>query len=124
MSSRCCRETEATGRRGPGPEGPNENDHRLLCRTGRQCRHGAGEGREYMTDIAATAFAKTATVGFIGLGHMGGPMARCMIRAGLPVIVQDISPAAAQAIAGGEARIAATPAELAAEADVIFMSLP
>ncbi|BBD98409.1 NAD(P)-dependent oxidoreductase [Sphingobium amiense] len=77
-----------------------------------------------MTDIAASVLAGTATVGFIGLGHMGGPMARCLIRAGLPVIVQDISPAVARTIAGDEARIVATPAALAAEADVILMSLP
>ena len=35
------------------------------------------------------------SVGWIGLGAMGGPMATCLAAAGLPVIAFDIDPAKA-----------------------------
>ncbi len=37
-----------------------------------------------------------ATVGFIGLGNMGGPMATNLVRAGHEVTVFDLSEAACQ----------------------------
>lgn len=78
-----------------------------------------------MTSIQpARAINAALKTGFIGLGNMGGPMARCLIAAGVPVMVQDISVAATAAMPVSEAQVAATPAEVAAQADIIFMSLP
>jgi 3-hydroxyisobutyrate dehydrogenase len=37
------------------------------------------------------------TVGFIGLGTMGGPMAANLAKAGVPLVVYDASPTAAAA---------------------------
>lgn len=62
-------------------------------------------------------------IGFIGLGHMGGPMARCLVKAGIPVVVQDVSVQAVSAMPAGVA-VAPTPAAVASQADIILMSLP
>ena len=35
----------------------------------------------------------TDTVGFIGLGNMGGPMALNLVKAGFELVVHDINPA-------------------------------
>eukprot|EP00903_Cladosiphon_okamuranus_P001371 g1369.t1 len=64
------------------------------------------------------------TIGFIGLGNMGGPMAINLVKAGHKVLGFDLSEAtlATHADAGGEK--AAGVAELAAAADVIVTMLP
>jgi 2-hydroxy-3-oxopropionate reductase len=63
------------------------------------------------------------TIGFVGLGIMGGPMAANLIKAGYTVIGYDTQPASLErlAAAGGKAAdsIAAT-----AEADVVITMLP
>ena len=66
----------------------------------------------------------TSTVGFIGLGNMGGPMAINLVKAGHKVLGFDLSDAAVAALieAGGEK--ASSVAELAAAADVIVTMLP
>jgi 3-hydroxyisobutyrate dehydrogenase len=63
-------------------------------------------------------------IGFIGLGNMGGPMARNLLNAGYLVTVHDVRPdAAAEHVALG-ARWAATPAECAADCEVLITMLP
>lgn len=64
------------------------------------------------------------TVGFIGLGNMGLPMAQNLIKAGHRVIGLDVSTAAVGKIkdAGGDA--AADVADLARRADIIVTMLP
>jgi 3-hydroxyisobutyrate dehydrogenase len=64
---------------------------------------------------------ESRTLGFIGLGNMGGRMARRLVDAGVVVIGHDPRPGAAEA-AG--ARPAADPAEVAREAEVVLLSLP
>jgi 3-hydroxyisobutyrate dehydrogenase-like beta-hydroxyacid dehydrogenase len=64
-------------------------------------------------------------IGFIGLGRMGGPMARNLARAGYPLHVFDVDPAAtarAAAVAGTTAH--GSPREVAARTDVLFTALP
>jgi 3-hydroxyisobutyrate dehydrogenase-like beta-hydroxyacid dehydrogenase len=61
------------------------------------------------------------TVGMIGLGNMGGRMARRLVAAGITVVGHD--PVAGRAEAAG-ARPAADPAEVARAAGVVLMSLP
>ena len=63
-------------------------------------------------------------VGFVGLGTMGAAMAGCLIKAGFPLIVNDIRREAAQSLLDAGAKWAKTPAEIAAACDVIFSSLP
>jgi 3-hydroxyisobutyrate dehydrogenase-like beta-hydroxyacid dehydrogenase len=59
-------------------------------------------------------------VGFIGLGRMGAPMARCLLRAGMPLTVFNRDPAKALPMKGAGADVAETPAAAAADADVVI----
>lgn len=72
--------------------------------------------------------ASTAlSIGFIGLGVMGAPMAGHLARAGHRLTLLDAQAAAAQDLAttlGGEARAVATPAEVAARSDIVITMLP
>jgi len=65
------------------------------------------------------------TVGFIGIGNMGRPMAANLVKGGYPVILYDLDGKRAQqaAIEIG-AKSAATLAELGREADAIVTMLP
>jgi len=65
-----------------------------------------------------------ATLGFIGLGNMGGPMSSRLITAGHQLYVCDRDDAAAdRAVALGATRVA-TPAELASKVEIVILSLP
>ena len=66
----------------------------------------------------------TTTIGFIGLGNMGHPMAMRLREASLSVIVHDVRRKHAEGFAGGTANVAESPRELADQVDVILMSLP
>src|SRR5713101_2446190 len=59
-----------------------------------------------------------ATIGFIGMGHMGSHMAPRLIHAGYHLTVYDRTREKAQAIAG--ATVAETPEEAAANSDVVI----
>ncbi len=63
-------------------------------------------------------------IGFIGLGTMGKWMALNMMKAGYDLMVADTSPQAAQFLADQGAAVAAAPAEMAAQVDWIFLSVP
>ncbi len=64
------------------------------------------------------------TIGFIGLGNMGNPMAANLIRAGFALTVHDLSQSAADNLLAGGAKWADSPRELAQSADTILCSLP
>ncbi|MFT0531802.1 3-hydroxyisobutyrate dehydrogenase [Castellaniella hirudinis] len=66
----------------------------------------------------------SSTIAFIGLGHMGGPMAQNLIKAGHTLTVFDLVPAALQAATDAGARAAASAAEAVAGADVVVSMLP
>ncbi len=63
-------------------------------------------------------------IGFIGLGHMGQPMARNLLRAGHEVTAYNRSRGRAEALGKEGARVADSPAQAAAEADVLITMLP
>ena len=63
-------------------------------------------------------------IGFIGLGTMGGGMAANVLKAGYELVVHDIRREAATPLLENGASWADTPAELAAECDVVLTSLP
>ena len=63
-------------------------------------------------------------VGFIGLGRMGSGMARNLLKAGVPLVVWDVLPQAAQALDAEGAPAAADPAALAERAELIFLCVP
>ncbi|MCS7300708.1 MAG: NAD(P)-dependent oxidoreductase [Fimbriimonadales bacterium] len=64
------------------------------------------------------------TVGFIGLGIMGRPMARHILQAGYPLMVHGRSRPPIDALVALGAREAATPAQLAAQCEVVITCLP
>lgn len=64
------------------------------------------------------------TVGFIGLGRMGRPMASNLCRKGFRVIAYDVNPAAVAELAALQARPAETVREVAAAATAIVTMLP
>ena len=59
------------------------------------------------------------SVGFIGLGIMGGPMAGHLIEAGYPLTVFNRTRAKTEPLAARGARVAGTPAEVAARSEII-----
>ncbi len=63
-------------------------------------------------------------VGYIGLGLMGKSIARNILKAGFPVIVHNRSRAAVNELVQEGATAAFSPAEVAAQADVVFTNLP
>ena len=64
------------------------------------------------------------TVGFIGLGNMGGGMSRNIQRAGYPMVVFDIREEMTRPLLEEGARLGSSPAEVAQASDITFTSLP
>lgn len=64
------------------------------------------------------------TIGFIGLGIMGLPMARNLMAAGYELTVLDVVPAPVEALVADGATAGATPAQVAAATDVLITMLP
>ena len=63
-------------------------------------------------------------LGFVGVGKMGQPMAGHLLKAGHSVAACDLSPALVQAVVARGATAAATPADVARDAEIVFSSLP
>jgi 2-hydroxy-3-oxopropionate reductase len=66
----------------------------------------------------------TVTVGFIGLGIMGRPMARNLMQAGNRLIVLDRNPAPVAELTSLGAEVAESPGLLASGSDVVITMLP
>src|SRR4051794_18634041 len=64
-----------------------------------------------------------APVGFVGLGLMGTPMASNLARAGTPLLVWNRTGARCEFLRALGARVAATPAEVFRDADVVILML-
>jgi 3-hydroxyisobutyrate dehydrogenase len=65
-----------------------------------------------------------ATIGFIGLGNMGGPMAVNLLKAGHQVTGFDIAPKLVEELAAKGGHGAATAAEAAASGELVITMLP
>lgn len=68
--------------------------------------------------------ANKPTLGFIGLGLMGKPMAAHLLKAGFPLWVHNRSQAAVDELVGQGAHKAASAAEVAQHAEIILTCLP
>jgi 2-hydroxy-3-oxopropionate reductase len=66
----------------------------------------------------------TETIGFIGLGIMGRPMALNLIKAGYKLVVTSRSQGPIDALAAAGAKAVKTPADVAREADVVITMVP
>jgi len=63
-------------------------------------------------------------IGFIGVGAMGGGMAHCLLKAGFPLTVFDINPAAAATLKEAGANLASGPQAVGDAAQIVFACLP
>ena len=66
----------------------------------------------------------TPTIGFVGLGQMGGAMSRHLVAAGYALQVYDLDPAAVAALVDVGAVGSDSPAAAARGAEVVFTMLP
>ena len=64
------------------------------------------------------------TIGFVGLGIMGRPMARNLLKAGYPLVVHSRSRGPVDEIVSAGAKAAGSPKEIAARSDVVITMLP
>ncbi|MGI9048153.1 MAG: 2-hydroxy-3-oxopropionate reductase [Rubrobacteraceae bacterium] len=63
-------------------------------------------------------------VGFIGLGIMGGPMAKNLMEAGHELVLYNRTREKAEELAGDGAEVAGSPKEVAEQSDIIITMLP
>ena len=64
------------------------------------------------------------TIGMIGLGIMGRPMAKNLLKAGYQLVVHDRSQEPVQELVSAGAKAAASPKEVAGQLDVLITMLP
>ena len=64
------------------------------------------------------------TIGFIGLGRLGSPIAQNIRKAGYPMVVYDTREGATGLLLEGEAQLAASPDEVASLSDVTLTCVP
>jgi 3-hydroxyisobutyrate dehydrogenase-like beta-hydroxyacid dehydrogenase len=64
------------------------------------------------------------TIGFVGIGRMGSPMAARLLDAGHELVVHDVQREATTPLAARGATVASSPAEVASSADIVLTSLP
>ena len=64
------------------------------------------------------------TIGFIGLGTVGGVVASNILKSGYPLTIYDVRAEAMQTLIDGGAQSATSPAEVARRCRVVFTSLP
>ena len=72
-----------------------------------------------ISDVTSEAHAPQPTVGFIGLGSQGAPMAQRIIDAGYPTVLWARRAETLAPFTETNAHAAATPAELAAQSDIV-----
>jgi 2-hydroxy-3-oxopropionate reductase len=63
-------------------------------------------------------------IGFIGLGIMGKPMSKNLLKAGYDLVVCDVVKAAVDEVVAAGAKAVATPKAVAEQADIIITMLP
>jgi 2-hydroxy-3-oxopropionate reductase len=63
-------------------------------------------------------------IGFIGLGIMGRPMARNLLKAGYPLVVHSRSRGPVDEIAKAGAKVGTSPRDVASQSDVLITMLP
>src|ERR1019366_5478754 len=64
------------------------------------------------------------SIGFVGVGRMGGPMVRRLLNAGFDLTIYDKSEAAIAPLVELGAKRAASPAAVASAAEIVLASLP
>ncbi|XP_034030891.1 3-hydroxyisobutyrate dehydrogenase b [Thalassophryne amazonica] len=76
------------------------------------------------TIVPTRSMASKTHVGFVGLGNMGNPMAKNLLKHGYPVIATDVFPESCKEVQELGAQIVDNPSEVADRADRIITMLP
>ncbi|XP_053570157.1 3-hydroxyisobutyrate dehydrogenase, mitochondrial [Bombina bombina] len=74
--------------------------------------------------VVFRSMASKTPVGFVGLGNMGNPMAKNLLKHGYPVVAYDIFPEACKEFQNSGAQIVDSPGDVAEKADRIITMLP
>ena len=74
--------------------------------------------------MTATSNKANTRIAFIGLGNMGGPMAKNLLKNGYQVTVYDLSEAAQQQLSDAGASTSSSPKQAVQGADVVITMLP
>lgn len=82
------------------------------------CKHGK------LAMVCSRTMASKTAVGFVGLGNMGNPMAKNLLKHGYPIVAFDLFPEACKEIQESGAQITDSPADVAERADRIITMLP
>ena len=77
-----------------------------------------------LSDTTPKEFMSEQNVGFIGVGRMGGRMARRLIDAGYRLTIFDTDQAAVRTLTDAGAHAADSPAAVASAAEIVLASLP
>ena len=64
------------------------------------------------------------TLGFVGVGRMGGPMASRLLDAGHSLVIFDTNPEVIKPLAARGVAVASSAEDVASKAEVVFLSLP
>ncbi|XP_025946107.1 3-hydroxyisobutyrate dehydrogenase, mitochondrial-like isoform X3 [Apteryx rowi] len=80
--------------------------------------------KKRLQDVCSRTMASKTPVGFIGLGNMGNPMAKNLVKHGYPVIAYDVFPEACKEFQDLGAQVTDSPADVAERADRIITMLP
>src|SRR6266851_1416757 len=87
-------------------------------------RRETNNGRARFMRAAGSETMAEETIGFVGTGRMGGPMAGRLFDAGYSLSVYDTQAEATGPLVARGARLAKSPAEVASSADIVLISLP
>ncbi|XP_021566123.1 uncharacterized protein LOC103256177, partial [Carlito syrichta] len=74
--------------------------------------------------LCSGSVASKTPVGFIGLGNMGNPMAKNLMKHGYPLIIYDVFPDACKEFQDAGEQVVSSPADVAEKADRIITMLP
>uniref|UniRef100_H3CUY2 3-hydroxyisobutyrate dehydrogenase n=1 Tax=Tetraodon nigroviridis TaxID=99883 RepID=H3CUY2_TETNG len=74
--------------------------------------------------VSARSMASKTPVGFIGLGNMGSPMAKNLLKNGYPIIATDLFPESCKELQDIGAQVVDSPGEVAERTDRILTMLP
>ena len=80
--------------------------------------------KNYMKIYFGGGFVDTKKVGFIGLGNMGFPMAKNLLKAGFTVYGVDVNKESEKQLADIGGKVGFNYATLQSEVNIIFTSLP
>lgn len=69
-------------------------------------------------------YSQITTLGFIGLGSMGSPIAQNIIKSGLQTYIFDIDSSRCAALIGDNVHTCSSPIHVANKADIVFTCLP